>query len=295
MAGSSFFALLDDIASVMDDVAILSKVAAKKTSGVIGDDLALNANQVVGLSSSRELPVVYQVAKGSLINKIIIVPSAILISLIFPIIIKPLLMIGGLFLCFEGVEKILHSTLSSKKEKEEKKLEHIKNLQNSVVDLITLEKEKIKGAIRTDFILSAEIVVISLGLVSEKNILTQAMVLSLIGIGMTIFVYGLVAIIVKIDDFGFFLLSKGKLKKLGEIILIIAPYLMKFLSIVGTAAMFFVGGSILTHGNSNLVTYLNNYPALAPIIEALIGVCFGTLAVFIIFILKKLKNKLEHD
>lgn len=290
MAGSSFFALLDDIATVMDDVAVLSKVAAKKTSGVIGDDLALNANQVTGLSSARELPVVYKVAKGSLINKLMIVPSALIISAILPIIIKPLLMLGGLFLCYEGVEKIIHSLFSSKKELEAHKVEHLQHLQMDEESLLTLENEKIKGAVRTDFILSAEIIVIALGLVSASNLITQAMVLSLIGIGMTVFVYGLVAIIVKIDDFGIYLISKNKFATCGKFILNAAPYLMKFLSIAGTAAMFFVGGSIIAHGNSTLAGLTASYPLAGPLIEALVGIISGSIVVSAIFIFKKVKN-----
>ena len=249
---SSLLALIDDIASVLDDVALLTKVAAKKTSGVLGDDLALNAQQVTGVHTDRELPVVWAVAKGSFINKAILVPAAIAISYFAPWLVTPLLMVGGAFLCFEGFEKLAHKYLHSKAEVEAHKEELLNALVDSSKDMVALEKDKIKGAIRTDFILSAEIIAITLGTVQSQPLTTQIAVLTSIAILMTVGVYGLVAGIVKIDDLGLHLTEKhtiGSLKhKLGHGIMWFAPYMMKGLSIVGTAAMFLVGGGILTHG-----------------------------------------------
>ena len=249
---SSLLALIDDIASILDDVALLTKVAAKKTSGVLGDDLALNAQQVTGVHTDRELPVVWAVAKGSFINKTILVPAAIAISYFAPWLVTPLLMVGGAFLCFEGFEKLAHKYLHSKAEVAAHKEELLNALVDSSKDMVALEKDKIKGAIRTDFILSAEIIAITLGTVQSQPLTTQIAVLTTIAILMTVGVYGLVAGIVKIDDLGIHLTEKhtlGSLKhKLGLGILWFAPYMMKALSIVGTAAMFLVGGGILTHG-----------------------------------------------
>lgn len=243
MAGSSLFALLDDITALLDDIAVMSKVAAKKTAGVLGDDLALNAKQVEGISASRELPVVWAVSKGSLRNKAILVPLAMLLSVVAPWAILPLLMIGGAYLCFEGAEKIIHVLLH-------KGTEEHSELLNPNVDLMAYEKEKIKGAIRTDFILSAEIIVITLSVVSQKSFLFQLGVLTLMSILMTIFVYGLVAAIIKMDDVGFWLKKKAGsvYQRLGDMFILSAPKLMKVLSILGTAAMFLVGGEFLVHG-----------------------------------------------
>jgi uncharacterized protein len=249
---SSLLALIDDIASILDDVALLTKVAAKKTSGVLGDDLALNAQQVSGVSAERELPVVWAVAKGSFINKAILVPAAIAISYFAPWLVTPLLMVGGAFLCFEGFEKLAHKFLHSKQEDEAHQEELLNALVDSNKDMVALEKDKIKGAIRTDFILSAEIIAITLGTVQNSPLTTQIAVLTGIAILMTVGVYGLVAGIVKIDDAGLHLTQKyavGNFKhSFGRGILWFAPYMMKGLSIVGTAAMFLVGGGILTHG-----------------------------------------------
>ncbi len=254
MAGSSLLALIDDIATVLDDVAILSKVAAKKTAGVLGDDLALNAEQVSGVKAERELPVVWAVAKGSFLNKLILVPAALLISAIYPPLITVLMIIGGLFLCFEGAEKISHNFLTNKTKDEDEHLEKLKKIADKSIDLVALEKDKIKGAIRTDFILSAEIIVIVLGSVKEASFETQIMVLSGLAIAFTIGVYGFVAAIVKLDDLGLYLLRKSVSgsfnslqRSLGRGILIFAPALMKTLSFVGTIAMFLVGGGILVH------------------------------------------------
>jgi predicted DNA repair protein MutK len=252
MAGASLLTLLDDIATVLDDIAVMSKVAAKKTAGVLGDDLALNAQQVSGIRAERELPVVWAVAKGSFLNKLILVPIAIAISAIFPWLIQPLLMLGGAYLCFEGAEKIIHSVLHRKnKQDSQAHKSKIEAIADPKQDLVAFEKGKIKGAIRTDFILSAEIIVIALGTVATATLTSQILVVSTIAIAMTAGVYGLVALIVKLDDMGLYLTHKhaaGLLNKLGGGLLWFAPQLMRTLSIVGTAAMFLVGGSILVHG-----------------------------------------------
>jgi predicted DNA repair protein MutK len=249
---SSLLALIDDIASILDDVALLTKVAAKKTSGVLGDDLALNAQQVSGVHADRELPVVWAVAKGSFLNKAILVPTAIAISYFAPWLVTPLLMVGGAFLCFEGFEKLAHKFLHSKSENAAHHDALVQALADTSKDMVALEKDKIKGAVRTDFILSAEIIAITLGTVQSQPITTQISVLTSIAILMTVGVYGLVGGIVKIDDLGLYLTqqnSAGSIKhSLGRGILAFAPYMMKALSIVGTAAMFLVGGGILTHG-----------------------------------------------
>ena len=247
---TSLLALLDDIATILDDVAAMTKIAAKKTAGVLGDDLALNAQQVTGVSSDRELPVVWAVAVGSLKNKAILVPGALAISTFMPWMIVPLLMLGGAYLCYEGVEKLAHKFLHSKAEDHAHEAELAAAVADPDIDLVALEKEKIKGAIRTDFILSAEIIVISLGTVATASFGLRVGVLVGISILMTVGVYGLVAGIVKLDDLGVWLTLRkaGFQQKIGKMILTIAPYLMKTLSIVGTAAMFLVGGGILTHG-----------------------------------------------
>ncbi|OKA69314.1 hypothetical protein BHC64_17045, partial [Vibrio parahaemolyticus] len=259
MAGASLLTLLDDIAAVLDDVALMSKMAAKKTAGVLGDDLALNAQQVSGVASEREIPVVWAVSKGSFKNKLILVPSALLISAIIPWLIMPLLLIGGLFLCFEGAEKVLEKLFPHSHPHEEK--EELVDTGESLEDY---EKRKVAGAIRTDFILSAEIIVIALGTVTGASLVTQILVVSLIAVIMTIGVYGLVAGIVKLDDLGFYLeiRSKGKgwMAKVGSALVAFAPKLMKLLTIVGTAAMFLVGGGIVVH----------NVPAIHHFVEPII-------------------------
>ncbi|WP_072281239.1 DUF808 domain-containing protein [Rappaport israeli] len=246
----SFFALFDDIASMMDDVAIITKIATKKTAGVLGDDLALNANQLTGVSAKRELPVVWAVAKGSLLNKVILVPLALLLSAFFPPALPVLLMIGGAYLCYEGVEKVLHSVLhhEEKQQRQAQLAEAVLNEQ----DLLALEKEKITGAIRTDFVLSAEIIVIAMGVVNEYGLplLEQAIILSIVAVMMTVFIYGVVAVIVKMDDVGRFWVARyqGILDLLGRFLLWLAPNLIKLLSVVGTLAMFIVGGHIWVEG-----------------------------------------------
>ncbi len=249
MAGTSLLALIDDIASILDDVAAMSKVAAKKTAGVLGDDLALNAQQVSGVQADRELPVVWAVAVGSLKNKAILVPAALAVSAFAPWAVTPLLMVGGAYLCYEGFEKLAHKFLHSAEEDAAHKAELAAAVANPEVDLLALEKEKIKGAVRTDFILSAEIIVIALGTVSEAPFAQQVTVLVGIALLMTVGVYGLVAGIVKMDDAGLYLSKRtGVLRALGKVLLAAAPKLMKLLSVLGTVAMFMVGGSIITHG-----------------------------------------------
>ena len=298
---SSLLLLLDDIATVLDDVAVMSKMAAKKTAGVLGDDLALNAQQVSGVRSERELPVVWRVAKGSFVNKLILVPLALLISVVAPWLINPLLVVGGLFLCYEGVEKVLHS-LHKKKAKtaEEAQQELIK----TETDLATFENEKIKGAVRTDFILSAEIIVISLGTVATAAFGVKVTVLSIIAIAMTIGVYGLVAFIVKIDNIGLHLSEQASNFKqsVGRGLLAFAPILMKILSIVGTLAMFLVGGGIINHAiplvhhfTEDSVEYVQEIPNIGSIFGALtptlfnfaVGFIAGLIVVALIGLVKK--------
>ena len=257
MAGASLLVLLDDIAAILDDVSVMTKVAAKKTAvaakktaGVLGDDLALNAQQVAGVTADRELPVVWAVFKGSVVNKAILVPCALLLSAFLPWLITPLLMLGGAFLCYEGFEKVAHKLLHSKAEDEADHEQRLDAVMNPDVDMVEFERQRIKGAIRTDAILSAEIIVIALGTVQDSSMGTQIMVLTAIAVLMTIGVYGLVAAIVKLDDAGIYLLQQPSRARqaIGGFILRLAPRLMKALGVLGTAAMFLVGGGILVHG-----------------------------------------------
>jgi predicted DNA repair protein MutK len=252
MAGTSLLALIDDIAGILDDVAAMSKVAAKKTAGVLGDDLALNVQQVAGVNADRELPVVWAVAVGSMKNKAILVPAALAISAFAPWAITPLLMLGGAYLCFEGFEKIAHKLLHSSAEDQQHHDQLAAAVADPAVDLVAMEKDKIKGAIRTDFILSAEIIVIALGTVAEASFGQQLTVMVGIAVVMTVGVYGIVAGIVKMDDAGLYLERRpgagAFVRGLGGFLLAAAPKLMKFLSVAGTLAMFMVGGGILTHG-----------------------------------------------
>lgn len=285
---TSLLALLDDIASVMDDVAVLTKVAAKKTSGVVGDDLALNAQQLTGITPDKELPIIWAVTKGSFKNKLILVPAALAITYFLPWALIPLLMIGGAFLCFEGVEKVY-----------EKFFPHAPSTDRTAV---VSEEDKIKGAIRTDFILSAEIIVISLGAMAESSLVSRIVALSFIAIVMTMGVYGLVAFIVKLDDIGLHLSLKANkgLKVLGLGLVNGTPYLMKTLGIVGTAAMFLVGGGIISHGIhfisegiSNAVKHLpaSLHTVSVTMAEGLVGVIAGIILVFLVMQIKKLKLK----
>lgn len=304
MAGASLLTLLDDIASILDDVSLMSKVAAKKTAGVLGDDLALNAEQVTGVRADRELPVVWAVAKGSILNKLILVPAALAISAVAPWLITPLLMLGGLFLCFEGAEKVLHSVFHSKEDDKHK--EEVKDFNEVTLDAAQYEADKIKGAIRTDFILSAEIIVITLGVVSESSFLTQVITLFAIAFIITGGVYGLVAIIVKLDDAGLYLSKKRAAiaQWFGRGLLAFAPFLMKCLSVIGTVAMFLVGGGILTHGVHVLSEFITDaaqetalIPNLGSIISAvlptllhgLIGIIAGVVVVGIVNLITWLK------
>lgn len=250
MAGTSLLTLLDDIATLLDDVSVMTKVAAKKTAGVLGDDLALNAQQVTGVTADRELPVVGAVCKGSLANKAILVPAALLIAAFAPWAITPLLMLGGAFLCYEGFEKLAHRFLHNPAEEQARHQQHLEAVANPSIDMKAFERDKIKGAIRTDFILSAEVIAITLGAVAGAPFTQQVLVLCLIAVAMTLGVYGLVAGIVKLDDLGLYLTQRasGLARRVGHGILAAAPWLMKTLSVVGTAAMFMVGGSILVHG-----------------------------------------------
>ena len=302
---SGLHLLLDDIATILDDVALMSKMAAKKTAGVLGDDLALNAQQVTGVRADRELPIVWKVAKGSFVNKLILVPLALLISVIAPWLINPLLMLGGLFLCYEGVEKVLHTIMHKKAStSEEAKAE----LETEELDLATFEKEKIKGAVRTDFILSAEIVVITLGTVATATLMTKLSVLSVIAVVMTIGVYGLVGMIVKIDDLGLYLTEQSTSFKqtIGRGLLAFAPILMKLLSIVGTIAMFLVGGGIINHTipllhhlTEDTVDHVETIPAVGNIIGALtptlinfgIGLVAGAIVLLIVSLIQKMWPK----
>ena len=270
MAGSSLLALIDDIATLLDDVSVMSKVAAKKTAGVLGDDLALNAQQVTGVRAERELPVVWAVFKGSALNKLIMVPAALFLSAVFPWIITPLLMLGGAFLCYEGFEKVAHRLLQKPEEEQQDHAKRVQALADRNVDMVQFEKQRIRGAIRTDAILSAEIIVIALGTVQDAELAVRIGVVSLIAAVITVGVYGLVAGIVKLDDVGMHLMDKTgesalarMQRRFGEMILSFAPVMMKTLSILGTAAMFLVGGGILVHGVPLLAIWLHDIEDLA--------------------------------
>lgn len=307
---SSLFILIDDIATILDDIALMTKVAAKKTAGVLGDDLALNAQQVSGIKADRELPVVWAVAKGSFKNKLILVPAALLISAFIPWLVTPLLMIGGAYLCFEGVEKLVHS-FGKHADDSHAHEQEIKAINDPNINLVEFEQDKIKGAIRTDFVLSAEIIVIALGTVQTAAFASQVTVVTTIAIAMTIGVYGLVAGIVKLDDAGLALLQTKtqsiweKIKhQLGCAILWFAPALMKSLSVIGTAAMFLVGGSILLHGIPNthdVIHHIDNIVHAIPLIggvmgfitplliNMIIGVISGTIVLSSVNLINRLK------
>lgn len=305
MASVGLLALIDDIATLLDDIAVLSKVAAKKTAGVLGDDLALNAQQVTGVKADRELPVVWAVAKGSFLNKLILVPLALLISAFLPWLIMPLLMLGGAYLCYEGFEKISHRWLHSSESDKAQQQALSKAMRDKNVDMVTFEKQKIKGAIRTDFILSAEIIVLALGVTQGADFLTQALTVSVVAILITFVVYGLVAGIVRLDDGGLALIKssgKGWLSRakraLGYGMLSFAPKLMKTLSILGMVAMFLVGGGIIVHGIPFLQTLLDVLTRnmagwesflLSLGINALIGLVLGAIVLFLVEAVSRLK------
>ncbi|WP_394695170.1 DUF808 domain-containing protein [Pseudoxanthomonas japonensis] len=312
MAGSSLFALIDDIATLLDDVSVMTKVAAKKTAGVLGDDLALNAQQVTGVKADRELPVVWAVAKGSVVNKAILVPAALAISALetwlhgkgynVPLV-TPLMMLGGAFLCFEGVEKLAHKFLH-KGEDEQRHAERVAAIQDGNVDMVAFEKDKVRGAIRTDFILSAEIIVISLGTLAGRTFLEQVLTLVAISAIMTVGVYGLVGGIVKLDDAGLALAADKResgwarfKRAFGRGILYSAPYLMKFLSIAGTAAMFLVGGGILVHSIPALHHFIQPYAEgelgwlWGSLFNAAVGVLTGAVVVAVVTAVSRLRGK----
>ena len=312
MAGSSLLALIDDIATLLDDISVMTKVAAKKTAGVLGDDLAVNAERVTGVRAERELPVVWAVARGSSINKLILVPAALLISAFLPWAVTPLLMMGGAYLCYEGFEKLAHHFLHSPAEQEEEHEELLEAAIDPKVDMVEFERNKIKGAIRTDFILSAEIIVIALGTVQEADLLTRIGVLSAIAVLMTVGVYGLVAGIVKLDDAGLYLAAREgdsamarARRALGRFILQLAPWLMKSLGVLGTAAMFLVGGSILVHGIPPVYGLLHHLEEMARglaaigglaaglvtvLYNALVGILAGGLVVGVVSLIRRLRS-----
>jgi len=308
VAGASLLALLDDIATILDDVSAMTQVAAKKTAGVLGDDLALNAQQVAGVKADRELPVVWAVAQGSFINKAILVPAALAISAFAPWLVMPLLMLGGAFLCYEGFEKLAHKTLHSATEDSVHHVELMHALADPTVDLLALEKDKVKGAIRTDFILSAEIIVITLGTVAAASFGQQVAVLAGIAIVMTVGVYGLVAGIVKLDDAGLYLSQRASAaaRAVGRVLLAAAPKLMKVLTVLGTAAMFLVGGGILVHGvpaAHHLLEAATHAAATLPVIggalavltplliDALAGIATGALVLGVISLGRRVTGK----
>ncbi|PKO32238.1 MAG: DUF808 domain-containing protein [Betaproteobacteria bacterium HGW-Betaproteobacteria-7] len=300
MAGASLLALLDDIASVLDDVAMMTKVAAKKTAGVLGDDLALNAQQVAGVRAERELPVVWAVAIGSLKNKLILVPAALAISAFAPWAVTPLLMLGGLYLCFEGVEKLAHKWLAHDDEPE---VAEELAAMDAAPDLVALEADKIKGAIRTDFVLSAEIIVIALGTVADQPFSSQLAVLAGIGLLMTVGVYGLVAAIVKMDDAGLHLMQRpgAVAQTVGKGLLLAAPQLMKALAVIGTAAMFMVGGGILTHGLPFLHHAIADLAAtaglfggvLSLLLDVVVGIVAGIAALAVFKAITRVRQRLK--
>jgi predicted DNA repair protein MutK len=312
VAAASLLALIDDIASVLDDVALLAKAATRKTAGVLGDDLALNAQQVTGVRADRELPVVWAVAKGSLVNKAILVPAALAISAFAPRAVTPLLMIGGFFLCYEGFEKIMHRLGRRHRDDDAHHRQLAGALADPGVDIVAFEKDKVKGAVRTDFILSAEIVAITLGTVASSPFMTQVGVLVTIALLMTVGVYGVVAGIVKLDDAGLYLSGRpgngafARLQRaLGSGIVRSAPYLMKALSVAGTAAMFLVGGGILTHGVPVLHRLIGDwgedvgelpavgavFGALTPmLLNAIAGIAAGALVYAGLALLRRLRT-----
>jgi predicted DNA repair protein MutK len=301
MAAGSLLALLDDIATLLDDVAVLGKVAAKKTAGVLGDDLALNAQQVSGVRADRELPVVWAVAKGSFLNKLILVPAALLISALVPWMVTVLLMLGGAYLCFEGFEKLAHRFLHNAEEDAARHASLVAAVADPSVDMVAVEKDKIKGAIRTDFILSAEIVDITLGTIAAQPLLTRVSVLATVALVMTVGVYGLVAGIVRLDDLGLYLHQRGGAlqRAVGRALLVGAPWLMRALSFAGTVAMFLVGGGILVHGLEWLhhlteglvqrVTLASGYWSwlgllVEPLLNGLVGIVAGALVLVLVML-----------
>jgi predicted DNA repair protein MutK len=304
MAGSSLLLLIDDIATLLDDVSVMTKVAAKKTAGVLGDDLALNAQQVSGVKADRELPVVWAVAKGSLVNKAILVPAALLISAVANWAILPLLMLGGLFLCYEGTEKLWHSLSRHRAEDDAHHAQLVQVVKDEQVDIVAYEKEKIKGAVRTDFILSAEIIVITLGTVAAASFGQRVTVLVGISLIMTAGVYGLVAGIVKLDDLGLYLshTTSSVKRTLGRMLLAAAPWLMKILSVLGTLAMFLVGGGILVHGLPFLHHAIEQLAGqlgwgqslAAAALDALAGLLAGGMVLVVVNLVSRVRSHLRR-
>ncbi|MBC3929086.1 DUF808 domain-containing protein [Undibacterium sp. CY21W] len=317
MAGGSLLALFDDIATVLDDVAAMTKIAAKKTTGVLGDDLALNAEQVAGVRANRELPVVWAVALGSMKNKVILVPLALLLNALAPWAVTPLLMLGGAYLCFEGFEKLAHKYLHSVEEVSSEHEQLLAAVAHDDASIMAFEKEKIKGAVRTDFVLSAEIIIITLGTVASAPFSSQVTVLAMIAVIMTIGVYGLVAAIVKLDDVGLYLkrrnatgIVRSLLQVTGNGLLAFAPRLMKFLTVIGTIAMFMVGGGILTHGIHAMHDLIQNVAqggadlplvggviaAVAPsVLDMLFGIVAGALVLLVVNAAEKLRHLFRRN
>lgn len=301
MAGTSLLTLLDDIATLLDDISVMGKVAVKKTAGVLGDDLSLNAQQVSGVKANRELPVVWGVAKGSFLNKLILVPLALVISAFAPWAITPLLMVGGAYLCYEGFEKVLHSLHKDKSANTpEAREERIKKLSQQ--NAAEFEKKKVKGAIRTDFILSAEIVAITLGIVSEAPLMNQVLILAGVAILVTVGVYGIVAGIVKIDDLGMWLQEKSSAvaKAIGGALLTMAPWMMKILTVVGTIAMFLVGGGIIAHGVPAIHHFIEHYTAdfagilasvLSNLAHLVLGLIVGSIVLLVVNLVARMRGK----
>ena len=301
MAGASLLTLLDDIATLLDDISVMTKVAAKKTAGVLGDDLALNAQQVTGINANRELPVVWAVAKGSIVNKAIIVPLALGLAAWQPWLVTALLMIGGAYLCFEGFEKVAHKLLHKKEEDEQHHIELVNAVEDETVDMVQFEKDKVKGAIRTDFVLSAEIIVITLGVVQDRPFMQQLAVLVGISLLMTVGVYGLVGGIVKLDDVGLWLLQKKNsvAQAFGKLALWVMPRLMKGLAFVGTLAMFLVGGSIIAHNLPHSFGLHHIYEVVADsvpswlqgissiLMDLLVGMIVGALVLLVVTLASK--------
>lgn len=312
MAGGSLLALFDDIATVLDDVAAMTKIAAKKTTGVLGDDLALNAEQVAGVRANRELPVVWAVALGSMKNKVILVPLALLLNALAPWAVTPLLMLGGAYLCFEGFEKLAHKYLHSVEEVSSEHEQLLAAVAHDDASIMAFEKEKIKGAVRTDFVLSAEIIIITLGTVASAPFSSQVTVLAMIAVIMTIGVYGLVAAIVKLDDVGLYLkrrnatgIVRSLLQVTGNGLLAFAPRLMKSLTVIGTIAMFMVGGGILTHGIHAMHDLIQNAAqggadlplvggVIAAVVPSVLDMLFGIVAGALVLVVVNVAEKLRH-
>lgn len=281
---SGIFAILDDIALLMDDVVLASKVATKKTAGLLGDDLAVNAEKATGFVSARELPVLWAITKGSFINKLIIVPLAFILNVIYPPVIVAILVIGGFYLAYEGVEKILHWILHRNEHDHDHSVK-----EPHPKDSEAVEKAKIKSAVSTDFILSAEIVIIALGTVLDRSLTVQIITVSIIALVATVGVYGLVALIVRMDDLGYRLISSSKEKGLtanfGRLLVNLLPIVIRILSIVGTIALLLVAGGIFNHN----IAYIHNlFPQIPTIIkDAVYGIIAGLLAVGVVTLVKK--------